>query len=96
MDAVGLNDPATVAAYGRATIHSLRHTFASWLIQNGADLGEVADALGHTSLNMTKRYAHLSKSGTVAKLGGILNAVSGSTAPAILSNVGRSTDDVPA
>ena len=75
MTAVGLNEPDTVAKYGRATIHSLRHTFASWLIQNGADLGEVADALGHASLNMTRRYAHLSKGATVAKLGGILNGI---------------------
>ena len=76
MTAVGLNAPDTVAKYGRATVHSLRHTFASWLIQNGADLGEVAGALSHASLNMTKRYAHLSKGATLAKLGGILNDIS--------------------
>lgn len=75
MSAVGLNEPETVLKYGRATVHSLRHTFASWLIQNGADLSEVADALGHASLNMTKRYAHLSKGATLAKLGGILNGI---------------------
>jgi site-specific recombinase XerD len=43
-----------VAAHGKATIHSLRHTFASWLLQNGADLAEVQDTLGHTSMNMTR------------------------------------------
>ena len=81
MTAVGLNAPDTVAKYGRATVHSLRHTFASWLIQNGADLGEVAGALSHASLNMTKRYAHLSKGATLAKLGGILNDISVSGVP---------------
>lgn len=73
--AVGLNDPATVAQMGRATIHSLRHTFASWLVQNGADLAEVQDALGHTTLQMTRRYAHLAKGKTVVRLAGILNNV---------------------
>jgi len=75
MTAVGLNTPDTVAKYGRATVHSLRHTFASWLIQNGAGIEEVADALGHASLNMTRRYAHLSKGATLTKLGGILNDI---------------------
>lgn len=75
MDAVGLNPPDLVARHGRATIHSLRHTFASWLIQNGADIAEVSGALGHTTLVMTQRYAHLSKSATITKLGGILNHV---------------------
>jgi site-specific recombinase XerD len=53
-------------------VHSLRHTFASWLVQNGAELHEVSGALEHSSVNMTQRDAHLSKGATVAKLGGIL------------------------
>ena len=75
MDAVGLNTPDLVAKHGRATVHSLRHTFASWLVQNGAELHEVSGALGHSSVVMTQRYAHLSKGATVAKLGGIFNAM---------------------
>src|SRR4051794_13734081 len=66
MDAAGLNAPELVAKYGR------RHTFASWLVQTGAELHEVSGALGHSSVAMTQRYAHLSKGATVAKLGGIL------------------------
>lgn len=39
--------------------HTLRHTHASWLARRGAPLLAIADSLGHKSLAMTKRYAHL-------------------------------------
>ena len=39
--------------------HDLRHTFASWLRMKGAPLEDIADLLGHKSLTMTRRYAHL-------------------------------------
>lgn len=39
--------------------HTLRHTHASWLAQQGAPLLAIADSMGHKSLAMTKRYAHL-------------------------------------
>ncbi len=39
--------------------HDLRHTFASWAVQNGADLYRLSRILGHSTLQMTTRYAHL-------------------------------------
>jgi integrase len=40
--------------------HDLRHTTASYLTMNGAGLAEVAEALGHRTLVMAKRYSHQS------------------------------------
>jgi len=39
--------------------HDLRHTAASYLAMSGAATTDVAEILGHKSLQMTKRYAHL-------------------------------------
>lgn len=39
--------------------HDLRHTAASYLAMNGATPSEIAEVLGHQSLAMVKRYAHL-------------------------------------
>jgi integrase len=47
------------AGIGNCRFHDLRHTFASWAIQRGATLLEVKDLLGHHSLAMVMRYAHL-------------------------------------
>lgn len=41
--------------------HDLRHTSASYMAMNGAAPGDIAEALGHKSYDMVKRYAHLSK-----------------------------------
>ncbi|WP_027160287.1 tyrosine-type recombinase/integrase [Methylobacter luteus] len=40
--------------------HDLRHCTASYLAMNGASLAEIAEILGHRTLNMVRRYAHLS------------------------------------
>ena len=44
----------------RVTFHTMRHTFASHLVMAGVDLYTVSKLLGHASIEMTQRYAHLS------------------------------------
>ncbi|OPY69209.1 MAG: Tyrosine recombinase XerC [Syntrophorhabdaceae bacterium PtaU1.Bin034] len=43
----------------KVTFHTLRHTFASWLALQGESLLTIAELLGHKTLDMVKRYAHL-------------------------------------
>ena len=49
----------TTAEKYRITVHSLRHTHASWMALAGADILQIKEQLGHKKLDMTLRYAHL-------------------------------------
>ena len=51
--------------------HDLRHSCASYLAMSGASLAEIAEVLGHRTLLMVRRYAHLSEAhtaGVVARM----------------------------
>jgi integrase len=58
VDAIARN--AERAGLRRIGWHTLRHTFASHLVMLGKSLKEVQELLGHTTIDMTMRYAHLS------------------------------------
>ncbi len=59
--------------------HDLRHTFASQLIMRGGGLKDVQELLGHKTMTMTMRYAHLSQEHK-KKAVNLLNGLTGSTA----------------
>ncbi|WP_299396021.1 site-specific integrase [uncultured Desulfovibrio sp.] len=72
VDALGLNDSGEdILSDGRKVrrkikdrrqkivFHSLRHTYASWLALAGEGQAMIAEMLGHSSLEMSRRYTHL-------------------------------------
>jgi integrase len=57
--------------------HDLRHSAASYLAMNGASLAEIAEVLGHKTLQMVKRYAHLSEGHTASVVESMNNKIFG-------------------
>lgn len=57
--------------------HDLRHSAASYLAMNGASLAEIAEVLGHKTLQMVKRYAHLSEAHTASVVEKMNNKIFG-------------------
>jgi len=44
----------------KVVFHTLRHSYASWLVEAGTDIYSVKELLGHGTIAMTERYSHLS------------------------------------
>lgn len=61
-------DAVERAEVGHCRIHDLRHTYASWLLQQGISLADVGKLLGHVSTATTQKYAHLADTPSEAVL----------------------------
>ena len=73
----GIRSAIERAAIANFTVHDIRHTAASRLIQNGMSLYEVSKILGHVDVQTTQRYAHLEVSDVSAKARDIMESLQG-------------------
>ena len=74
---------AVTAKLDDVNFHTLRHTFASWAVMRGVTLKELQELLGHSTLAMTMRYAHLAPQHlrtAVARLEGLTDEPAGESA----------------
>ena len=63
--------------------HTLRHTLATRLIQNGMNLYEVKEILGHSDIKTTMRYAHIEQSKVSRKATDLINKMNHATSTSI-------------
>jgi integrase len=71
-------------------LHDLRHTFGTWLRQQGVELDVIASQMGHRDLRMTKRYARIASAQVrqaVNGLDSVLELPQGATSEGILPRV---------
>jgi len=78
----GYSSVAIRKAFRRAglhdcTIHTLRHTHATRLIQNGLSVYEVREVLGHADIKTTMRYAHLEEATVLKKARDVIERLNG-------------------
>ena len=74
----GYSTQAIRTAYRRAgihdcSVHTLRHTHATRLIQNGMSIYEVKEILGHSDIKTTMRYAHLEQKDVSSRARDVIN-----------------------
>lgn len=75
------------AGLADSKIHTLRHTHASRLIQNGLSVYEVREVLGHTDIKTTMRYAHLETRQVTSKARDVINRLTTSGNSFLLEKV---------
>jgi integrase len=71
------------------TIHTLRHTHATRLIQNGMSVYEVKEILGHSDIKTTMRYAHLEQKVVSSRAKDIIEKMNRNSAKTHLQLVNR-------
>lgn len=80
----GFREACQRAGLSGVTPHTLRHTFATRLVENGVDLRTVQELGGWATLSLIQRYAHVSPSRKAEAVEGLVkNFTTGFTTPAI-------------
>ena len=83
----GLSAPD--ARYGQTlTVHSLRHYYATRLVQGGADPATVRDLLGHSSITTTNRYFNVPRAELFATVLGTFASASPNSSPTATVSIG--------
>ncbi len=75
----------TNLAGGSLRFHDIRHTFASWLLDQGGNLKTVQEALGHKHVETTARYSHLLPGAKDAVIVGVADRLMQHVEPTITS-----------
>ena len=83
------NTARTKAGLPEVRIHDLRHSFASFLINNGRSLYEVQKILGHTQVKTTQRYSHLAQETLLNAVNAAVDALGTAFAPIPGLNAGE-------
>ena len=76
IDRLGFNDGVTDTRQ-KVVFHSMRHSFASLLAIQGTPLYTIAKLMGHKSISMSERYAHLSPDHKKEAVNGLEIALNG-------------------
>lgn len=69
------------------TVHTLRHTHATRLIQNGMTVYEVKSVLGHADIRTTMRYAHIELASVTTKARDVIERLNVSSIPAASTSI---------
>lgn len=71
----GFSNACSRAGLEGVSFHTLRHTFASRMVQAGLPITDIQQVLGHASIQMTTRYAHLAPLQSSSRAVAILNQI---------------------